>query len=63
MEAKAGEAEKLHEAAVKHGKDGSLLKDLKLIQWRKKLRASTCTTLLAADGILKLTSATEKLER
>ena len=40
-EAKAEEAEKLHEAAVRHGRGGSLLKDLRLIQWGQKLRSST----------------------
>ena len=39
----------------------SLLRDLKLIQWRQKLRASTA--LLAADGRSKLASTSAKLER
>ena len=58
-EAKAEDAEKLH--AVRHGRGGSLLRDLKLIQWRQKLRASTA--LLAADGRSRLASTSEKLER
>ena len=33
-EAKAEEAEKLHKAAARHGRGGSLLRDLKLAQWR-----------------------------
>ena len=60
-EAKAEEAERLHEAAVRHGRGGSLLKDLRLLQWGQKLRASTA--LLAADGRTKLTGTAEKLER
>ena len=60
-EAKAEEAEKLHEAAVRHGRGGSLLKDLRLIQWGQKLGSSTA--LLAKDGRLKLSSTVEKLER
>ena len=56
-EAKTEEAEKLHEAAVRHGRGGSLLKDLRLIQWGQKLRSSTA--LLAKDGRLKLSSSGE----
>ena len=51
----------MHEDAVRHGRGGSLLRDLKLIQWKQKLR--TNTVLLAADGRSKLTSTSEKLER
>ena len=47
-EDKAEEAERLHEAAVRHGRGGSLLKDVRLKQWGQKLRASTA--ILAADG-------------
>ena len=36
-EAKAEEAEKLHEAAVRHGRGGSLLKDLRLAQWGRSV--------------------------
>ena len=36
-EAKAEEAEKLYEAAVRHGRGGSLLKDLRLAQWGRSL--------------------------
>ena len=60
-EAKAEEAEKLHEAAVRHGRGGYLLRDLKLMQWRQKLRASTA--LPVADGKSKLSSTSEKLKR
>ena len=60
-EAKAEEADRLHEAAVRHGRGGSLLKDLRLLQRGQKLRASTA--LLTADGRAKLTSTADKLER
>ena len=60
-EAKAEEAEKLHEAAVRHGRGGSLLKDLRLIQWGQKIGSSTI--LLAKDGRSKLSSTVEKLEQ
>ena len=60
-ENKAEEAEKLHEAAVRHGRGGSLLKDLRLMQWGQKLRPSTA--LLAADGRTNLSGTTEKLKR
>lgn len=59
-EAKAEEAEKLHEAAVRLGRGGSLLKDLKLLCSRQKLKAST--SLLSQDGI-QLSSTVDKIER
>ena len=40
-EAKEEEAERLHEAAVKLGHGGSLLKDLKLLRCRKMLKANS----------------------
>ena len=60
-EAKTEEPEKVREAAVRHGRGKSLLRDLKLIELRKKLRASTA--LLTSDGRLMLTSTAAKLER
>ena len=45
---KAEEAEKLHEAAVRLGHGGSLLKDLKLLFSRQKLKART--SLRSQDG-------------
>ena len=60
-EDKAGNVDKVCEAAVKDGRDGYLLKDLKLIQWRQNLRASTA--LLAADGRSKLIDIAEQMER
>ena len=60
-EAKTEEAEKLHEAAVRHGRGGSLLKDLRLIHWGQKLGSSTA--VLATGGRSKLSSTVEKLER
>ena len=57
----AEEAEKVYEAAVRNGRGGSLLKDLKFIQRGQNLRVSTA--LLASDGRSKLTNTTEKLER
>ena len=59
-EAKAEEAEKLHEAAVRLGRGGSLLKDLKLLCSRQKLKAST--PLLSQDGT-QLNSTVDKIER
>ena len=59
-EAKAEEAEKLHEAAVALGHGGSLLKDLKLLCSRQKLKAST--PLLSQDGT-QLNSTVDKIER
>ena len=59
-EAKAEEAEKLHEAAVRLGRGGSLLKDLKLLCSRQKLKAST--SLLSQDGT-QLNSTVDKIER
>ena len=59
-EAKAEEAEKLHEAAVRLGRGGSLLKDLKLLCSRQKLKAST--SLLSQDG-RQLNSTIDKIER
>ena len=56
----AEEAEKLHEAAVKLGRGGSLLKDLKLLCSRQKLKAST--SLLSQDG-MQLSSTVDKIER
>ena len=38
-EAKAAEAERLHEVAVSLGHGGSLLKDLQLLRCRQKLKA------------------------
>ena len=59
-EAKAEEAEKLLEAAVRLGCGGSLLKDLKLLCSRQKLKAST--PLLSQDGT-QLNSMVDKIER
>ena len=59
-EDKAEQAEHLHEAAVKLGRGGSLLKDLRLLQRSQKLRANT--TLRARDGS-QLSSTMCKLER
>lgn len=56
-EVKAEEAVKLHEAAVRLGHGGSLLKDLRLVQ---KLKAST--SLLSQDG-MQLSSIADKIER
>ena len=58
-EAKAEEAEKLHEAAGRLGCGGSLLKDLKLLCSRQKLKAST--SLLSQDG-MQLNSTVDKIE-
>ena len=59
-ENKAAQAEKLHESAVRLGRGGSLLKDLRLLQKSQKLKADTA--LLARDGS-KLSSTGSKLER
>ena len=57
---KAEEAEKLHEAAVRLGHGGSLLKDLKLLFSRQKLKART--SLRSQDG-KQLSSMVDKIER
>ena len=59
-EARAEEAEKLHEAAVRQGHGGSLLRELKLLRCRQKLKADSM--LLAQDGT-QLHSVVDKLER
>ena len=59
-EARAEEAEKLYEVAVSRGCGGSLLKELKLIQYCQKLKATT--TLLTSNG-KELRAATSKLDR
>ena len=59
-EAKAEEAERLHEIAIRLGQGGSLLKELKLTRCKQKLKADT--TLLAGNGT-QLHSRADKLER
>jgi len=59
-EAKAVEAEELHEAAVRKGHGGSLVKDLKLLKDKQKLNA--CTSLLSSEGTL-LSSTNDKIKR
>ena len=59
-EGKAEEAKKLHGAAVRLSRSGSLLKDLKLLCSRQKLKAST--SLLSQDG-MQLSSTVDKIER
>ena len=59
-ERKAAHAERLYESAVRLGRGGSLLKDLRLLQQSQKLRAGS--TLCAQDGT-QLSSSGEKLER
>ena len=59
-EAKAAEAERLHESAVRLGRGGSLLKDLRLLQRSQKLKSDV--TLCAQDGT-QLSSTFDKLER
>ena len=59
-EAKAEEAERLHEAAVKLGHGGSLLRDLRLLRNEQKLR--TDMELLVQDGTCLHITA-DKLER
>ena len=59
-ESKAKEAEKLHESAVRLGRGGSRLKDLRLLKRSQKLKAEA--TLCAQDGT-QLYSAGDKLER
>ena len=58
---KAEEAERRYELAVREGRGGSMLKDLRLLQSGQRLRVSTA--LLAEDGKTKLTGVSEKLER
>ena len=58
-EAKAAEAERLHESAVRLGRGGSLLKDLRLLQRSQKLKSDV--TLCAQDGT-QLSSTSDKLE-
>ena len=59
-EAKAEEVERLHEAAVRLGHGGSLLKDLRLLRCEQKLRADS--KLLAQNGTY-VDSTADKLER
>ena len=58
--AKAEEAERLHEAAVRLGHGGSLLKDLRLLRCGQKLSADS--KLLAQNGT-HLPHTADKLER
>ena len=59
-EAKAAEAERVHEVTMSLGHGGSLLKDLKLLRCRQMLKADTM--LFAQDGS-ELHSMANKLER
>ena len=59
-ESKAEEAEKLHESAVRLGRGGSLLTDLRLLKRSQKLKAEA--TLCTQNG-KQLYSAGDKLER
>ena len=58
-EAKAAEAQWLHEIAVSLGRGGSLLKDLNLLRCKQNLKADTA--LVAQDG-LELHNPADKLE-
>ena len=54
-------AERMYEKAVKQGRCGSLLKELRLLQRSQGLLSNT--VLRAADGKGRITSTKEKLER
>ena len=60
-ESKAEEAVRMYEKAVKQGRGGSLLKELRLLQ--RSQGSSSNTVLRAADGKGRITSTKEKLER
>ena len=59
-EAKAVEAEEMHERAIKNGSGGSLVRDLKLLKNKQNLKTNTA---LASSNQTLLTSTTDKLDR
>ena len=61
-EAKAEEAEKLHVAAVRNNSGESLVRDLKLSQWRQKLRGSRAIHD-SSRWQIKITVSSEKWQR